>query len=579
MRNIAVILLLFAFSPLSPVGSVGSKAEHKDYRNCVACHKGIEKMSASHDLSCISCHVRPEDRSKSRLLTHQVIVRNPSAPSLINTFCADCHKKEIERVSTSLHSTMAGIINQTRYLWGAQERAVPAIFGLGESLRQLPEPGQSIYPEKPAQLVDDFLRRRCLRCHIHSKGAGGAGLYRASGCAACHVLYADDGVYRGKDKAIPKDIKGYPVIHSFTTRINNSQCLHCHNHNHVGADYEGLFEHDYGSTYRSPVIEGKPAPRIYGMNYHHLARDIHAEKGLWCIDCHDTKDVMGNGKTYNFELQVPILKCTECHGGFRKEMPGISGGPFEREAKDVYLVLASGARRVKIPPFSKKSVAHQISEHRHVRCSACHAQWSFQDYGLSIIREDASQGYKWYGLTAQGAPSLEEQLNASMKRPLGTVLFSKDYVNGRNRPGIWSQGWRFRRWEWMPLGIDQKNQYSVLRPLYQYLISYIDRLGNIALDSMVPERGDGSGRGWAFAPYVPHTIAPIGRQCDTCHGNRVAAGLGSIKELTSDTSLVIPSPPAISSMRLLNSYERNQLMKPTERYKKERLRALLGISR
>ena len=127
-------------------------------------------------------------------------------------------------------------------------------------------------------------------------------------------------------------------------------------------------------------------------------------------------------------------------------------------------------------------------------------------------------------------------------------------------PGIWSMGWRFRRWEWMPLGVDDKGKYAILRPLYQYLISYVDKSGNVILDSVAPRRGDGTGRGWSFMPYVPHTIGPVGRQCNACHRNRMAAGLGVHEELTTDNALTIPSPPCISPMRLLDSEERKNLL-------------------
>jgi hypothetical protein len=567
MKSIpSIFLLLVLFFP-APAAHGGLKQGRGDYSNCLECHMGIRAISKNHSgLPCISCHIKPEDRKTSGLRTHKIIIRNPSVPSLVKTFCGKCHSKEIERVSTSLHSTLAGIINQTRYLWGAQKTAAPAIFGLGDALQPLPEPDKGIYPDTPALLVDDFLRRRCLRCHIYGEGSRGRGLYRAGGCAACHVLYADDGLYRGKDRAIPREKGGYPAAHSFTTRVTNNQCLHCHNHNYAGADYEGLFEHDYSSTYDSPILDGKPVPRIYGMHYHHLAEDVHAERGLWCIDCHQAGDIMGDGKVYSYELEVPMRTCTACHGGFRGKRPG----------PDVAVMNSAGGKETHtIPLFSKKPVAHSILEHERVRCSACHAQWAFEDFGLSVIREDASQGYKWYGLTAQGDPSLERRLRASMEDPAGTPVFSRDLITGELRGGIWSEGWRFRRWEWFPLGVDQRNRYTILRPLHQYLVSYNDRLGNIALDSAVPERGDGSGRGWAWAPYVPHTIAPVGRQCDSCHRNPVAVGLGPTKEKGGDVSLFVPSPPPVSSMRLLTKDERERLLNPSKRWGKERLRSLI----
>jgi len=553
-------------------------SEKTDYTYCSGCHKGIEKISANHNLACESCHLSPGDRSGKGLSSHQKIVRNPSDPKHADTFCLPCHQREIEQVKRSLHSTMAGVINQTRYLWGAQKSPSPAIHGLSGPLKPLPEPDLSVYPEMPGMLVDDFLRKRCLRCHIHTAGPGGRGLYRATGCAACHVLYDNDGRYQGKDQAIDPSKRGYPAKHEFTTRISNTQCLHCHNQNHVGADYEGLFEHDYSKTYRSPLIEGKPVPRIYGLDYHHLARDIHAERGLWCIDCHGRGDVMGDGRTYSYQMEVPKRRCSDCHGGYDGKAPSISERDMVKKPGGFIFVSRNHGRIHELPLFSEENIPHGIEAHKKVRCSACHAQWSYQDYGLSVIREDLLSGNKWYHLTSQGDPFLEGVLKEQLKRGERVYPLSKDWVTGRSGLGIWSAGWRFRRWEFMPLGLDQKERYTVLRPFYQYLVTYVDRRGIVSLDNAIPTRGDGSNRGWAFMPYVPHTTAPFGRPCVGCHKNRTAAGLGIQDEVTVDTLLTIPSPPPMKEMRLLNPEERMRLLEPSERWKKERLKWLIGTS-
>ena len=71
------------------------------------------------------------------------------------------------------------------------------------------------------------------------------GDYRSSGCASCHVVYANDrdplhsGPYAkfgndGKtitaDPTIPKDKSGHPLKHEFTRAIPSSQCMVCHMH-------------------------------------------------------------------------------------------------------------------------------------------------------------------------------------------------------------------------------------------------------------------------------------------------------------------------------------------------------------
>ncbi|HVK99945.1 MAG TPA: hypothetical protein VM553_09040 [Dongiaceae bacterium] len=71
------------------------------------------------------------------------------------------------------------------------------------------------------------------------------GDYRHSGCAGCHVIYANDrdprhsgpyakfghgGLTQTVDPTIAKDKTGHPLQHSFTRSIPSSQCMICHMH-------------------------------------------------------------------------------------------------------------------------------------------------------------------------------------------------------------------------------------------------------------------------------------------------------------------------------------------------------------
>lgn len=71
------------------------------------------------------------------------------------------------------------------------------------------------------------------------------GDFRSSGCAACHVVYANDrdpyhsgpyakfghmGETATADPTIPKNEPGHPIRHEFTRSIPTSQCMICHMH-------------------------------------------------------------------------------------------------------------------------------------------------------------------------------------------------------------------------------------------------------------------------------------------------------------------------------------------------------------
>ena len=88
-----------------------------DYADCGACHGGIQALNADHDFPCARCHLRPEDRGRT-IGNHRRVVRYPASPSHVETFCGECHRKEIDQLRHSLHWTLAGMINQTRFLWG-----------------------------------------------------------------------------------------------------------------------------------------------------------------------------------------------------------------------------------------------------------------------------------------------------------------------------------------------------------------------------------------------------------------------------------------------------------------------------
>ncbi len=106
------------------------------------------------------------------------------------------------------------------------------------------------------------------------------GDYRSSGCASCHVVYANDrdprhsGPYAEfghegetitRDPTIPRAKPGHPLEHKFTRAIPTSQCMVCHMHqpnmfvnSYLGYtmwDYESDAPHMWPEEQRYPSIE------------------------------------------------------------------------------------------------------------------------------------------------------------------------------------------------------------------------------------------------------------------------------------------------------------------------------------
>ena len=109
------------------------------------------------------------------------------------------------------------------------------------------------------------------------------GDYRASGCAACHVIYANDrspvhsaayaaagnlGLSQTSDPMIPKNRSGHPLKHSFTRAVPTSQCMTCHMHpgTNMVTSYQGLMwwdnETDGDKLYPAVPFQRSDAARV-----------------------------------------------------------------------------------------------------------------------------------------------------------------------------------------------------------------------------------------------------------------------------------------------------------------------------
>ena len=514
-------------------------------------------MDKDHAFACVECHLLPEDRGRV-LDTHAKVMRHPAAPEYVDIFCGECHQKEISILRNSLHYTLAGMIGQTRYLWGAQESPVPKYAPADHPVLK-PLPQSPVEPETASDLVDDLLQRRCFGCHLGRLPAQTKGLYRGLGCSACHVFYSDDGVYRGGDATLSGK-RGYPQKHAFVKPIPVEQCLHCHNGPRVGADYVGLFEHDYHMSYRTPWCGGSLPEPVYLMDHHHLSRDIHQEKGLLCVACNDQGDVMGRGEVSVSQQEAVEVRCEQCHGPWEAgDVKWVAPGSMD--VGSVY--LDRQGRKHPLPKWEKSVPAHGIEEMRRLHCISCHAAWGFYDYGPSLLRDDRADLSRWGPWRLQGDESVAGLFDQSGRL--------RKTVEG---PGPWFLHWHFRRWENLHLGVDSKDRIVPFRPHYQYMVSFVDEKGRVLLDNAIPQRGDKRGRGWAYMPFYPHTIRPRGRSCDDCHGRNLATGKGYGEDWGPDLPLTRADKPVYPALRLLGEAEMKRLMEKSQKFRQMRTHVL-----
>jgi len=481
---------------------------------CVKCHDNQSRMDPSHAFACVECH-GGDPRTDEEEKAHAGIIADPGDLKTVEKTCGKCHPDQVLRVRLSPMALAPRMISHTRFGFGAQKDSVPKYATVPVArLEQVPHPTRS------SNLGDDLLRRSCLRCHLYSRGSERSGEHRGLGCSACHIARANT-----------EERKTGP--HRLVRAAGITACLKCHNSNHVGADYVGLFEKDSHRGFRSPFVEGRHAPRIYGSEQHRLAADVHFRVGMECMDCHTIEEVHGSGNAPESPYNNVQTTCESCH--VRGDHPAVM-----RE-KNGEMKLVRGQGRT-VPAWNPDLIPHKIPEHGRVRCSACHAAWSFQDYGFHLMLEERADYWKWAPTAAQNDPQVQQLLErhvgsyVELVEPRRGPVPEKpetqwqlptmsDWLSGEVRSGAWFRGYTARRWADPPLGLDHRGKVSVMRPIHQYVVSQVDKRENLLLDRQIPSTGSGK-PALIFNPYEPHTTAGRGRNCHECHGNPKAVGLG-----------------------------------------------------
>lgn len=495
--------------------STAQLAPCKDAGNCVKCHEENAMMDPTHAFACVRCH-GGDPAANETTDAHEGMLRDPGDLAHVDKTCGKCHPEEVRRVRRSSMALAPRMINHTRFAFGSQKSS-SAEFATVEidGLKQVPSQRVS------ASLGDDLLRRSCLRCHLHTAGSTRWGERRGKGCSSCHVAYSNDSA-------------GKPRSHELVRNVGITACLKCHNSNHVGADFVGLYEKDFPRGFRSPFQGGRQFQRIYGSEQHRLLPDVHFRSGIGCSDCHTLDEIHGTGEIQKSPIRGVKITCEGCH---------VTGDhPAVLTTAEGKRTLLRGEGRT-IPIWNPDTIPHSVPNHREkLKCSACHAAWSFQDYGLHLMLEERPDYWKWSTTAAQNDPQVQDLLarfigtQSELIQPAdGSVEakpqdkweapVAKDWLSGEFRPGAWFRGYTARRWERPPLGLDHTGRVAIMRPIHQYIISHVDEADNLLVDRLVPNTGAGF-PALLFNPYSPHTISTSARSCQDCHGCAKSVGIG-----------------------------------------------------
>jgi hypothetical protein len=512
-----VLLLMFCFQ----MTMSGCQREIKP-SSCVRCHKGLEHASKNHG-ECVSCHGgQPLEEGKEK--AHQGIfgISNPEYIGRWENGCAPCHRYQFERMKSNLMYTAAGMIRNTQLTWEGEDGNEYTAHGE----KQFDADGHPYSPKPVAELDNlsgELYRKFCSRCHVGAQTSGVYGVSHASGCAACHFPWNDTATYEGRDKTM-KGRAGHSASHAMTALPDTQVCSRCHNRSgRIAFSYQGLYDGNNGLVPTSGG-EGGPLMTSGARNLTHITADVHFTAGMECIDCHTSRDVMGDGFAYrNMYLQTEVA-CEDCHGS-ASEVPRYREITREndealRESKNYQRRVTSGMKMIQTSKGRSYSNVfyqdgtiwlqgkrsgrlhrskvitgtpeHTVVGHGRLECYACHSRTSVQCYGCHTRYDKGQNGM--------------------------------DFIKGVETPGAFSETEDYRMLYPFPLALNQRGRISPVTPGCQTFITVAEADGSLSKTEYVSKfRGKQQLR---FAPFYSHNTGKKAIGCVECHGNPAFLGFG-----------------------------------------------------
>jgi hypothetical protein len=476
---------------------------------CLFCHSAMRGLSASHRaeaVGCASCHLG-NPFSLNEAVAHAGMERLPGNLRAAWRTCGtpSCHPAQVERVLLSPMTTMAGVVSVDRAVFGGKpERTGPA------DVERLGRSG-----------ADSHVRQLCASCHLGA-GKTAPGPMRQSerggGCSACHVQYsaAATADLARRRRALPRD---HPNV---SMAIQPEACFGCHSRSgRISTSYEGWHE--------APGAAGGSLRRLAdGRTFVFVAADVHA-RSMTCVDCHGSREVMGDGRRHGRAFEAVRVACEDCHP--RPAAAGVAAGLVRTTTADrldaesrkiagirgrnrpgerflltangndplmgtgvdadgtIWLAAAVSGRRLPMKPAA--AVCVEGGGHQRLSCASCHAAWAprcaqcHTGFDPDASAVDLLDGSVTRGAWVESAgPFLAVPPTLGVRVPAGDAA-SRGIVDPFI-PG-------------MVMTLD-RNQRAGARP------------------DMVFRR--------LYARAFPHTIGQSARSCRSCHADPVALGYG-----------------------------------------------------
>jgi len=294
---------------------------------------------------------------------------NPSdyrvAPQICGTNAlggVQCHPTITRNSMMLTRATMAGQMIGGGFLAGIWDKK--AEFGVVQATdpflpEVVPDGFTDHLPMFPSEAPDSVLNpigesffpvyeQMCIECHLGRDGPRIPGRYYSSGCAGCHMPSDDDARAKTPDITQDREELGHVATHRLTNLIPDSQCAHCHiSHLARALLAQGVRERseERGDTPMGGINPGLPDPEnavpwgqenyipyqglyeIYGKPYPFYIEDedgtndidetppdIHTERDLGCIDCHNIREAHGDSQMATRMDREIDVRCETCHG-------------------------------------------------------------------------------------------------------------------------------------------------------------------------------------------------------------------------------------------------------------------------
>jgi hypothetical protein len=501
----------------------GCRSEREGAEKCLSCHRGLEVASASHS-GCVSCH-GGDPAGVTKEAAHRGIygIANASYPGRWVLGCKPCHRHQVERLATSQMFTNTGMIGQIQATWEGERTGVSYSSPAGEVPALDGTPQRHVSVSELTNLSGELYRKFCARCHVARQNEALDGAGHPAGCAACHFPYGEAAAYRGGDPTM-RGKSPHSRSHTLQGLPPMEACLACHQRSGRHAlSYQGLMDGNNGLV---PTRNGGPGP-LRGSDdrsFTHIAPDVHFLAGMECIDCHTSREVMGEGYAAADMRGQLEIRCEDCHGDGERSPSFVTvmreGDLPLRESRQYGLRLRPGDKvattgkgrpysnvferggelvvatkrggRILRSPVVAGSPEHRIAGHERMACSACHSRTVVQCYGCHTAYDKRSTGW--------------------------------DFIQARETVGEFSETEDHRRLYPFPLALNGRGRISPVTPGCQTFVTVIEPDGRLSKDEAVAVyKGKPQLR---FAPFYGHNTGKRAVGCTECHGNPAFLGFG-----------------------------------------------------